>query len=114
MKGIFKPVSTLDVLARTAKQFVMFWVLVLMPVAAALMYIVYERLPLIGMVALYGMVGVAIAYIRSSKTKVEITNDLKINTVRHAKVHPDLLKTTLIINILFAIQAFGMYLMFSR
>jgi hypothetical protein len=114
MKGIFKPVSTLSVLARTAKQFVLFWALVLTPVAAALMYIVYERLPLLGIVALYGLAGIIVAAVRSTKTKVEVTDDLKINTTKHAKVHPELLKTTIIINVLFTLQAFGMYFMFSR
>lgn len=108
------PVSTLGVIARTVKQFVLFWALVLLPIVAAIMYIVYERLPLLGLIAAYGALATLIAYARSAKTKVEVTKDLKINTVRHAKVHPDLLKTTLIVNAIFAVEAFGIYLMFVK
>lgn len=114
MKSAFKPVSMLSVLGRIAKQFALFWALVIAPVAVALMYTIYESMPLIGIVALYGLLGILIAYVRSSTTKVEVTPDLKINTLRSAKAHPDLLRTTLIINALFAVQAVGMYLMFSK
>lgn len=108
------PVSTMSVLIRFVKQFITFWALVLLPTVLALLYIIYQQLPLLGAIAAYGALATVIAYIKSSKTKVEVTKDLKINTVRHAKVHPDLLKTTLIVNAIFTIQAFGIYLMFVK
>lgn len=109
-KDPFEPISTLDFLGRLVKQFFAVWIIVLIPVFGSIMMIVYQNLPIVGAVAGYGALVTLIAFIRTKSNKIEVQPDLSIKTVRTNPVHPELLKYTLIINAIFAVEALFLWL----
>jgi len=110
---MFKP-APFKILSDFIKGFIAFWLILIAPVAVALLVTVYLDLPWVAAVSAYGFLGVLIAILRSRKSKIEIDHTLKIHTVRNLKTHPDLLTSTLIINVIFAVQAVGMWFIFIK
>lgn len=110
---LFKP-APLEILINLVKGFFTFWLLILAPTFLGFLLMVYTDLPLIGYISGYGLLGIIIALIRSSKSKIEVKPNLEIITVKAQKSHPELLTSTVIINVIFALQAVGMWFIFSR
>jgi hypothetical protein len=110
---LFKP-SPLEILGNFIKGFLTFWVILLAPAAVGILVTVYADMPLIAGISAYGLLGIAIALIRSRKSKIEVSSDLRVTTVRKLKAHPELLTSTLIVNGIFAVQAFFMWIIFIK
>lgn len=89
-------------------------VLTLIPTAVAILYIIYEQMPLLGIVAGYGVLVSSIALLRSGKARVEVSPDLQIKSTNSSKVHPELFKMTAIVNIVFFVESLMIYLSFSK
>lgn len=106
----FEPVALLPTIGNWIKQFFLVWAIVLIPVFGSIMLIVYRNLPIIGIISAYGALVSIIAFIRTKSTKVEINSDLSIKSVRTSPVHPELFKTTLIVNGIFAVEALLLYI----
>lgn len=100
----------MSLLGETLKSFLKVWLLVLTPVVGAVMLLIYKNIPILGAAAAYGAFVTLIAFLRSKPNKVEIDKNLSIVKVSSNPVHPELLKLTLILNGIFAVEALLLYL----
>lgn len=112
MRDIFKPTHPLEILMNLAKGFVSFWLILLAPVAVGFLVTAYIEMPILGIISAYGLLGVLVAVCRRKTSEITVTSDLKVETVKPATAHPQLLSSTLIINVIFAVQVLFMWLVF--
>jgi hypothetical protein len=106
----FAPISIKPLLGNWLKQFFLVWAIVLIPVVGSVALLVYQNLPLIGACAGYGALVSLIAFARHRTNSVEVTKDLQIKSTQTNPIHPDLLKYSLIINAIFAVEAIMLYI----
>jgi hypothetical protein len=110
MRDIFKPVHPLEILMNLAKGFLSFWLILLAPVALGLLANAYMEAPILGIVSAYGLLGILVAIFKRRNSQIRVTSDLRVETVKAATAHPELLPTTLIVNAIFAVQVFFIWL----
>lgn len=103
-----------EIFVNFIKGFIAFWTIVITPVIVGILLTVYIDIPWIVLPTAYGLIGLVLALVKCRKSKIEVTSDLNIITTKPLKTHPELLKFTIIINVLFAIQAIGMWLIFVK
>lgn len=106
----FAPTSTKALVLSWIKQFFMVWAVVLIPVVGSVALLVYRNNPLLGVCAGYGALVTLIALARQKKNTIEITKDLQVKTISVNPIHPELLKYTLILNAIFAVESILIYI----
>lgn len=113
MRDLFKTVHPFEILMNIAKGFISFWLILLAPVALGLLVSAYAAMPVLGAISAYGLAGILVACSKRKTPEIRVTADLRVETIKEANAHPQLLTSTLIINGIFAIQVLFMWLIFT-